>query len=159
VSFTINELARVYLKYDYENSGDNGCARTIKEFKKNNNSKEISLKIKRNSYGEYRCENVKPGSRKHKKISRLKSSYNNHWEISCNGVIIDLTPIGNNDFKLLRHKNNSGWQKLAGVRIRAVKDFHFLDDYRHLIYLKKECNNLVIMDNDPIPLLWKNKEF
>ncbi len=33
---TNNKLTTVYLKYDYENSGINGCARTIKKFKKEN---------------------------------------------------------------------------------------------------------------------------
>ena len=153
---TNNKLTTVYLKYDYENSGVNGCARTIKKFKKDNKDRGSNLRIKRSKYGEYRTHNTRPGSREHKMISRIKSSYNNHWEVFCNGVILDVTPIDRHDFKLLRNKENSSWKKLAGIKIRAIENFNFVDDYRFSKILNDSDSNLSILKNDPIPLLWTN---
>lgn len=154
---TSNKLTTVYLKYDYENSGDNGCARTIKKFKKENKDRGSNLRIKRSKYGEYRVGwNMRPGSREHKKVSRIKSSYNNHWEIFCNGVILDITPINRNEFKLLRNKENSSWRRLAGIKVRAINNFNFVDDYRFSEMLNDPDSQLSIVKNDPIPLLWIN---
>jgi DNA-directed RNA polymerase subunit F len=154
---TNNKLTTVYLKYDYENSGDNGCARTIKKFKKENKDRGSNLRIKRSKYGEYRTHNLRPGSREHKVISRIKSSYNNHWEIACNGVIIDITPTNKDNIKLLRNSENSNWRKLAGIKLRTVNNFQgfeYLDFYDSF---KREHPNLSIMVDDPIPLLWIRK--
>ena len=152
---TTNKLTTVYLKYDYKNSGVNGCARTIKKFKKDNKDRGGNLKIKRSKYGEYRTHNLRPGSREHK-MSRIKSSYNNHWEIACNGVIIDITPINRDDFKLLRNKKNSSWRKLAGIKICAIDNFKFIDDWRFSKMLNEPNYSLSIMKKDPVSLLWTN---
>lgn len=156
--FQKNELTTIYLKYDYENSGKNGCAKTIKNFKKENNSRASNLRIKRSKYGEYRVGcNLRPGSKEHKTISRIKSSYNNHWEIACNGVIVDITPINRYDFKLLRDRNNSTWKKIAGINVRAITDFQVFKHCRTVSSLKNIYSNLGIMIHDPIPLFWINK--
>ncbi len=157
-SSTKNQLTTVYLKYDYENSGERGCARTIKKFKKENLSRASNLKIKRSKYGEYLTHNLRPGSREHKKISRIKSSYNNHWQIGCNGVILDITPIDKDRFRLLRNPNNSSWKKLAGIKVRAINDFQIFDDCAFGKFFKSEYSHLSIMKHDPIPLLWINKQ-
>ena len=157
---TSSKLTTVYLKYDYENSGDLGCARTIKKFKKENKDRGSNLRIKRSKYGEYRVgRNMRPGSREHKKISRIKSSYNNHWEFFCNGVIIDITPIDRDNFRLLRNKENSSWTKLAGIKIRAINNFNFVDDYRFSKMLNDRDSQLSIIKNDPIPLLWIDNSY
>jgi GIY-YIG catalytic domain len=143
---TKSQLPTVYLKYNYENSGKNGCAKTIKNFQKENKDRATNLKIKRNSYGKYIVGyNMRPGSREHKTVSRIQSSYNNHWVLACNGVIIDITPSNEQDFKFLREQDNSTWRKLAGIKVRAVNNPR--DDYL----------NLVPMIDDPIPLLWTGK--
>ena len=152
---TKNKLTTVYLKYDYENSGDNGCARTMKKFKRENKERGSNLNIKRTKYGEYRTYNVRPGSREHKSISRIKSSYNNHWEIGCNGVTIDITPINNYDFKILRNKDNSNWKKLADIKIRAINNIRAFNICRD----SEDFNEpFSIMTNDPIPLFWINNK-
>ena len=155
---TNNKLTTVYLKYNYENSGTNGCAITIKKFKKDNKNRGSNLRIKRSKYGEYRVGwNMRPGSREHKKISRIKSSYNNHWKIACNGVIIDITPTNKDNFKLLRSYENSKWRKLAGTKLRTVNNFQCFEYLDFSNYFKREHSNLSIMISDPIPLLWVEK--
>ncbi|EAZ91118.1 GIY-YIG nuclease family protein [Crocosphaera chwakensis] len=139
-----NNLPIIYLKYNYENSGKNGCARIIKEFKKEHPTKETNLKITRTSYGEYRTlYNVRPGSREHKVISRIKSYYNNHWTIPCNGVIIDITPVDKQEFDLL--KDNSSFKKLAGIKIHSVENTNIANSFGRVLSL--------ILD-DPIPLFY-----
>lgn len=155
---TDDKLTTVYLKYDYENSGINGCAKTIKKFKKDNKDRGSSLRIKRSKYGEYRVGwNMRPGSREHKKISRIKSSFNNHWKIACNGVIIDITPVDKKRFKLLRMPQKSSWKKLAGIKIRAISEPIILEDLNLSGYFPDKYYSLYAMINDPIPLLWLNK--
>ena len=154
---TNNKLTTVYLKYDYENSGVNGCARTIKKFKKDNKDRGSNLRIKRSKYGEYRTHNLRPGSREHKVISRIKSSYNNHWKITCNGVILDITPLNKRRFKLLRTPNASSWRRLAGIKVRAINDTKFFDEFSFPDHFKSKYSHLSVMKNDPIPLLWINK--
>ena len=137
-----NQLPTVYLKYNYENSGKNSCTQKIKGFWKEHKDKDINLKIKRKSYGKYTSYNTRPGSREHKQISRIQSSYNNHWEIACNGVIIDITPTGELHFKLMRDRAHSTWRKLAGVKIRAVNNPTANEP------------SLMPLIKDPIPLFW-----
>lgn len=155
-SYKKNELTTIYLKYDYENSGKNGCATIIKNFKKDLKNRSTNLQIKRSSYGEYRTYNVRPGSRDHKTISRIKSSYNNHWEIACNGVIIDITPLNKNEFISLRNQDNSSYQKLAGIKIRAINNLRVLNIYKTPQSFNSNFYNLDIMKYDPIPLFWVN---
>lgn len=139
-----NNLPTVYLNYNYENSGKNGFAQTIKRFIKNNKDRATNLKIKRMKFGlhpEWTSNVLRPGSREHKRVSRLQSSYNNHWEIACNGVIIDITPTYEEEFKFLRSRENSQLIQLAGVKVRSVKTNGIYPSLEPLI-------------DDPIPLLW-----
>lgn len=138
---TPNNLLTVYINYNYENSGKNGCAQKIKRFQKENREKKTNLNIKQIKFGEYRTHNTRPGSREHKVISRLKSSYNNHWIIPCNGVLIDITPLDEQTFQFLRNPQNSKLKPLAGIKIRSTID-NITDA------------SLSPMINDPIPLLW-----
>ncbi|MEA5508754.1 GIY-YIG nuclease family protein [Crocosphaera sp. UHCC 0190] len=140
-----NHLPIIYLKYNYENTGKNGCARIIKEFKKEYQTKGTNLKITRTSYGEYTTHNVRPGSREHKVISRIKSSYNNHWTIPCNGVIVDITPVDKAEFYFLRDPDNSSFKKLAEIKIRSVNTTSIVNSFNL---------GLIPMVDDPIPLLW-----
>ncbi len=141
-----SQIPTVYANYNYENSGKNGCARVIKSFKKNNKERGSSF-IKRQKYGLYRTHYSRPGSREHKQTSRIQSSYNNHWTIPCNGVIIDITPLDEHEFKFLRDKDNSAWRKLAGIKIRAVTNQSNINSFGH---------GFAAMIEDPIPLLWQD---
>ncbi|MEO1004596.1 MAG: GIY-YIG nuclease family protein, partial [Cyanobacteria bacterium J06638_38] len=114
-------------------------------------------KIKRSNYGEYRTHNLRPGSREHKIISRIKSSFNNHWKIACNGVIIDITPVNRERFKLLRASQNSKWRKLANIKVRAIKEPQILEDLNLSNYFEDKYHNLCALVSDPIPLLWSSK--
>ncbi|MEB3310508.1 MAG: GIY-YIG nuclease family protein [Snowella sp.] len=134
-------LKRVYLNYDYENNGIRGCAKTIKTFLKENKERTRNLKIVRTSFGKYMTQNTRPGSREHKVISRLKSSYNNHWEIFCNGTLIDITPISADEFLEFKEPYSFTWKKLAGIKVRAIT--------------QRWDGNLPMID-DPIPLFWSN---
>ncbi len=141
-----HQIPTVYTKYNYENSGKNGCASVIKSFCKNNKERRAGF-IKRQKYGLYRTHNLRPGSREHKQISRIKSSYNNHWTIPCNGVIIDITPLDEYEFKALRNKDNSAWRKLAGIKIRALTNQRDINSFGH---------GFTPMTEDPLPLLWQD---
>jgi hypothetical protein len=134
-------LKKIYLNFDYENSGIGGCAKIIKTFLKENKERTRNLKIVRTSFGKYMTHNTRPGSREHKAISRLKSSYNNHWEIFCNGTIIYITPINATEFLEFKEPYFFTWRKLAGVKIRASTQAR---------------EGKIPMIDDPIPLLWSN---
>lgn len=138
-----NNLPTIYLKYNYENSGKNGCATIIKAFKKEHLSKGTNLKINKTTYGKYRTPNVRPGSREQIVMSRLQSSYNNHWTIPCNGVIIDITPVDKQEFDFL--KDNSSFKKLAGIKIRSVENTNIANSFGRVLNL---------MFDDPIPLFY-----
>jgi hypothetical protein len=141
VSCNKTGLKRVYLNYDYENSGVRGCAKTIKTFLKENKERTRNLKIVRTSFGKYITHNARPGSREHKVISRLKSSYNNHWEFFCNGTLIDITPIDATKFLGFKEPYFFTWRKLAGIKVRAST--------------QAWEGNMPMID-DPIPLFWSN---
>ena len=91
-------------------------------------------------------------------VSRIKSSYNNHWTINCNGIVTDITPLNNYDFKLLRNKNNSSLQKLGGIKIRAINNFQVFNECRSRESLKNKYLSLEIIKHDLIPLFWLNED-
>ena len=49
---------------------------------------------------------------------------------------------------------NLRWQKLAGIKIRAVKGSSFVDDWRLNKLIEKSNSQFSVLNNDPIPLLW-----
>jgi hypothetical protein len=137
------KLTKVYLYYNYENSGKNGFAATIKQFKAAHKEEWRHLKSwKRNDRRYHAAQTMRPGSREHKKVSRIQTSYNNHWEIACNGVILDIMPTDAEDFRHYRRPENSAWRKLAGVKVKAFQS------------PSREGRNLLAMSDDPIRLFW-----
>ncbi len=91
-----DQLLHVHLKYDWTNCSPKGTAAKIKGHIKTNKDKNTSLKFKRHSYikfDDFAGEVFRPGSRAHKKKAREHRSYNNHWELACNGVVIHITQV------------------------------------------------------------------
>lgn len=155
---TNNSLTTVYVKYDATDTTAKGTAAIIKTFKKEN--KDKSLKIKWQKYAPkisgimYRI-----GSREHRQQGRENRAYNNHWQIFCNGIIIDITPQrGIHQLHFLNTKSVP--YRLAGIKTRAIVEDNFTEmindiNYRHIIIGLDSISPLNI-DEDPIPLLWKN---
>jgi hypothetical protein len=68
--------------------------------------------------------------------------HRNHWEIACNGVILDIMPKDAEDYKNYRSLEHSTLRKLAGVKVRAFQSPNL------------KGRNLLAMTNDPIRLFW-----
>jgi GIY-YIG catalytic domain len=142
-SGTSTTLPKIYLHYNYENSGKNGFAATIKRFKAIHKEQWRYLKSWKRSDHRYEAvQTMRPGSREHKMMSRIQTSFNNHWEIACNGVILDILPTDAEDYKNYRRPENSALRKLAGVKVRAFQSPN------------REGCNLQAMIDDPIRLFW-----
>ena len=93
---TSQELPHIHLKYDWTDCSPKGTAAKIKNFIQENNNINTSFKIRRKPWGRIRGpEEFQIGSRGQKALARQNRSYNNHWEMACNGVIIHITPTDN----------------------------------------------------------------
>jgi GIY-YIG catalytic domain len=137
------KLPKIHLHFNYENSGKNGFAATIQRFKENNKDRWRNLKSLKMSDRKYTVGwTTRPGSREHKRVSRLQRSFNNHWEIACNGVIVDITPIDEENYKSFRSSESSAVRILAGVKVRAFSSPSRADI------------DLQALGDDPIPLFW-----
>lgn len=146
-----DELSNIYLKYDWTDCSPRGTAAKIKEFIQQNKDKNTSLKIRRKPYGRIDAiEIFRPGSRAQKVNARRNRSYNNHWQMACNGVVIHITPT--EYYKDIKLKTDS--KELAGIKLRAVTKLAFAEmssRYSH------EFSGLSCFEQDLMPLLWFNK--
>ncbi|MBF2057668.1 MAG: GIY-YIG nuclease family protein [Cyanobacterium sp. T60_A2020_053] len=155
---TQNSLTTIYLKYDATNTTAKGAAAVIKNFKKEN--KDKYLKIKWQKYNTITSGIInRIGSREHRQQGKENRAYNNHWQIFCNGVVIDITPQrGIYQLDFLETKCMP--YRLAGIKTRAILENNFLEMINHPHY----CSIVRGLDSicpleinlDPIPLLWKN---
>lgn len=144
------ELPHVYLKYDWTNCSPQGTAAKIKDFIQQNKDKNTSLKFQWKRYGRIEpLEIFRPGSRMQKFYARQNRSYNNHWQLGCNGVLIHIMPTDN--YKELKAKTNS--QYLAGIKLPSVTNADFSEMSSKYLY---EFSGLSCFESDPVPLLWCN---
>lgn len=147
---TTSELPNVYLKYDWTNCSPKGTATKIKDFIQQNKDKNTSLRFQWKKYGRIYGEVFRPGSRAQKVNARQNRSYNNHWQLACNGVIIHITPTDH--YKELKPITDS--KELAGIKLRSLTEVGLTQmsgKYHH------EFSGLSCMISDPIPLLWLNR--
>lgn len=145
-----DKLLSVHLKYDWTDCSPKGTAAKIKEYIKQNQDKNTSLKFKRHRYSKFSSfagETFRPGSRAQRKMARQHRSFNNHWEFSCNGVTIHITPT--NFYR--DYKDKTQVMKLAGVNFRAINQTAFIEAQTRNDY---EFSKLSCFMNDPVPLLW-----
>lgn len=153
-----SRLKTVYAKFDAQNCTKKGAAAIIKKFQVEN--KGSSLKIKKTKYvSKIYGEVYRVGSRKARRQALENRTYNNHWEIGCNGVIIDITPE-NGLHQLAFFKERAIPWKLANVTIRALKSEDFLEIQEKTLISHYKCQELspININIDPIPILWKNWE-
>jgi predicted GIY-YIG superfamily endonuclease len=146
-------LTKIYIKYDASNYTSTGAAAIIKKFQSEN--KQSCLKIKRSRYvKEIRGPIYRIGSRDHRLQAKQNRAYNNHWEVTCNGVTIDITPVtGMKELNFLKEFSKE-W-KLANVKMKAISGSNFTtmnEQYRTIIASLSYLFPLNI-ENDPIPLL------
>ncbi len=156
VKGSISKLTTIYIKYDASDYTSKGAAAIIKKFQADN--KQTSLKIKRTKYvKEIRGIFYPIGSSEHRRQAKENRAYNNHWEIACNGIIIDITPsIGMREQEFF--KNKSVEWKLAGIKIKAIVEQDFVEmrnNYPAIMQRLPPLSPLKI-DYDPIPILWKD---
>lgn len=147
---TPEKLINVHLKYDWTDCSPKGTAAKIKEYIKQHQDKNTSLKFKRHRYSTFDSfagETFRPGSRAQRKTARQHRSFNNHWEFACNGVIIHITPI--NSYR--DYKSQTQVVKLAGVNFRAISQEAFFKSQERNDY---EFSRLSYFVKDPVPLLW-----
>ncbi|QUS60827.1 GIY-YIG nuclease family protein [Synechocystis sp. PCC 7338] len=149
-------LTKIYIKYDASNYTSTGAAAIIKKFQSEN--KQSCLKIKRSRYvKEIRGPIYRIGSRDHRLQAKQNRAYNNHWEIFCNGVIIDITPEnGINELNFLK-EFSIDW-RLANVKIQAIPPCKFSimnEQHKTIMFLLPYLSPLNI-ENDPIPLFWRD---
>lgn len=145
-----DELTNVYLKYDWTDCSPKGTAARIKNFIQENKDKNTSLKFQWNRYGRIFGEVVRPGSRAQKVNARKNLSYNNYWQVACNGVLIHITPT--HYYKNLKLSTDT--KELAGIKLRALTKVGLAEmssKYSH------EFLGICFYEKDPIPLLWINK--
>lgn len=146
-----NTMPHVYLKYDWTDCSPKGTAARIKNFIRQNKNHNTSLKFYWQKYGRMRSgEILRPGSREQKVLARQNRSYNNHWEIACNGVILHITPTDYyKELKQIAH-----FSYLAGVKLLSLNDVGLSQMASKYPY---EFSGVSCMFSDPIPLLWINK--
>ena len=145
-----HRLLHVHIKYDWTNCSPKGTAAKIKEYIKANQDRNTSLKFKWHRYSRFDFfagEVFRPGSRAHKKRAREHRSYNNHWELACNGVVIHITPVDSYS----EYKKKTQKLKLAGVNFRAITPEAFSEGQKSNDY---EFSGLSCYISDPVPLLW-----
>lgn len=149
---TPDKLLNVHLKYDWTDWSSKGTAAKIKEYIKQNQDKNTSLKFKRHTYSRFdsfAIETFRPGSRAQRTTARQHRSFNNHWEFACNGVIIHITPV----HSYREYKKQTQVVKLAGVNFRAITQEAFAEAHKSNDY---EFSWLSCFTGDPVPLLWIN---
>ena len=149
---TPNKLLNIHLKYDWTDCSSRGTAAKIKEYIKQHQNTNTSIKFKRHRYSNFNSfsgEIFRPGSRAQRTMARQHRSYNNHWEFACNGVVIHITPT----YYYREYKNKSQVIKLAGVNFRAIVPEVFIDAQKKTNY---ELSGLSHFTSDPVPLLWIN---
>lgn len=149
---TPERLLNVHLKYDWKDCSSKGTAAKIKEYIKQHQNQNTSLKFKRHRYSHFDLfagEVFRPGSRAQRTIARQHRSYNNHWEFACNGVVIHITPT---DY-YQEYKKRSQVRKLAGVNFCAIVEEVFVDAQKNTNH---ELSRLSCFTSDPVPLLWLN---
>ncbi|GGA36932.1 GIY-YIG nuclease family protein [Okeania sp. KiyG1] len=145
-----DQLLHVHLKYDWTDCSPKGTAAKIKEYIKTNKDRNTSLKFKRHRYSrfdDFAGEVFRPGSRAHKKRAREHRSYNNHWELACNGVVIHITPVDSYS----KYKEKTQKLKLARVNLSAITPEAFSEAQKSNDY---EFSRLSCYISDPVPLLW-----
>lgn len=145
-----DKLLNVYLKYDWTDWSARGTAAKIKEYIKHNQNQNTSLKFKRHPYSSFDLftgEVFRPGSRAQRTAARQHRSFNNHWELACNGVIVHITPV----HSYAEYKKQTQLVKLAGVNFRAVTQEAFSQAQKANNY---EFSGLSCFTTDPIPLFW-----
>ncbi|GDZ93777.1 hypothetical protein PA905_16170 [Planktothrix agardhii CCAP 1459/11A] len=146
-----NQLAHIYLKYDWTDCSPKGTAAKIKNFIQENKGKNTSIKFQWKKYGRIQnAEALRPGSRAQKVNARLNRSYNNHWEVPCNGVLIHIMPTDH--YKEFKEKTDS--KKLAGIKLRALTQTGLIE--MSLKYIYDGLSGLFPYDSDIVPLLWVN---
>ncbi|MDJ0553348.1 MAG: hypothetical protein QNJ68_02685 [Microcoleaceae cyanobacterium MO_207.B10] len=144
------ELLHVHIKYDWTNCSPKGTAAKIKEYIKTNQDRNTSLKFKRHRYSRFDLfagEVFRPGSRAHKTTAREHRSYNNHWELACNGVVIQITPVDS----YREYKDKTQKLKLAGVNFRAITPEAFSEAQKSN---DSEFSRLSCYISDRVSLLW-----
>lgn len=149
---TPDKLLNVHLKYDWTDWSSKGTAAKIKEYIKQNQDKNTSLKFKRHRYSKFNSfaiETFRPGSRAQRTTARQHRSFNNHWEFACNGVIIHVMPV----HSYREYKKRTQVVKLAGVNFRAITQEAFAEAQKSNDY---EFSRLSCFTSDPVPLLWIN---
>lgn len=149
---TPDKLLNVHLKYDWTDWSSKGTAAKIKEYIKQNKDKNTSLKFKRHKYSKFNffaIETFRPGSRAQRTTARQHRSFNNHWEFTCNGVIIHITPV----HSYREYKKRTQVVKLAGANFRAITQEAFVEAQKSNDY---EFSRLFCFTSDPVPLLWIN---
>ncbi|MFP4298845.1 MAG: GIY-YIG nuclease family protein [Spirulinaceae cyanobacterium] len=141
------DLPHVHLKYDWTNCSSRGTAAKIREFISNNKISNTSFKIRRKPYGRIYGMVFRPGSREQKANARENRSYNNHWYMACNGVMLHVTPCSH--YKQLKEASHT--RLLAGVKMKAVSNLHFENlSQIHTYYF----SGLNCFEFDPVKLLW-----
>ena len=147
---TPDRLLNVHLKYDWTDWSSKGTAAKIKEYIKQNQDKNTSLRFKRHSYSKFdsfAIETFRPGSRAQRTTARQHRSFNNHWKFACNGVIIHITPVDS----YRDYKKQTQVVKLAGVNFRAITQEAFVEAQKSD---NCEFSRLSYFTSDPVPLLW-----
>ncbi|MDV3002448.1 MAG: UvrABC system protein C (plasmid) [Chroococcopsis gigantea SAG 12.99] len=146
---TDEKLLKVHIIFDWRDASSKGTANRIKEFISANQDKNTSLKFKDHKFTKFRHftgENLRPGSRALKTMARQHRSYNNHWELACNGVVIHITPTD----RYGEYKDRTERVKIAGVNFRAVSPSIFTEGNKK----SHELSSLSPYIHDPIPLFW-----
>lgn len=145
-----NNLAHVYLHYDWTDATARGTAAKIRDYIKVNSGQNTSLRFKRHRHGKFELFSgmyFRPGSRDHKTAARRFRAYNNHCEFGCNGVILHVLPINN----YREYKQTSNPVFLAGIRCQTVDQEIFLNNQSKGYY---PFPGLTYFKTDPVPLLW-----
>ncbi len=148
------QLAQVYLRYDWKDCSPKGTAAKIKKFILENKGKNTSIKFHWKKYGKiYDAEVLRPGSRSQKVNARQNRSYNNHWEVPCNGVLIHITPT--DYYKEIKEKTDV--KKLAGINLRTLTTTALVE--MSMKYIYHDFSGLFPYNSDIVPLLWVNSQY
>lgn len=151
-----NNLTIVYVKYDAKDYTTKGAAAIIRKFKSEH--KETTLKIKWSKYVNTISGVWYPiGSRDQRRQAKENRAYNNHWEIACNGVIIDITPESGFYEVEFINQESVPW-RLAGIKTRAIIQPQFTNMISKYPSIIQDLLPLEALDadKDPLPLFWKN---
>ncbi|MCS6958992.1 MAG: GIY-YIG nuclease family protein [Pseudanabaenaceae cyanobacterium SKYGB_i_bin29] len=142
----------VHLRYDWTDCSSKGTTAKIKAWIKQNKDKNTNLRFRHYKiidFAAFSGETFRPGSRAQRKTARQHRSFNNRWEVACNGVVIHIKPV----FSYKEYKEKTKLASLAGIRLRAITQEAFIE-----LQKSKDCelSGLSCFTSDPVPLLWKN---